>query len=215
MRAQPIIYLAILFSALVQPVAAQTYTIRSFEGIQVDVNFYYRPGSEKLVISCLQDTLVLDDYWAMDTVKILDRVFLQLNYSRRGGSNEGFGSLILLYFSNGRLGEALNIESYSNWDMRPANYLLFTVDAQLTGHDVDSYQLKLTIHDERRSKLQPRLDNRLDKVENLSFDKRSRCFYSHLDPLRGVTVPVVTILKNTYSYVNGHWKLSYAPNTKK
>lgn len=202
---------------------AQSYTIESFEGNKANVNLYYKPASGMLSICYLLDTLRIDDYMSVDYVKVLDKVFLQINYVKRGGSNEGFRNQILLYVSNGRLGQALHVSSYSNYDLRPAEYSLFKLRATLTGVDADSYKLTLQIHNENRSERRPKSNYSYDKTKFLSFDKKSKCFYSNYEHVAGSytlhdlknysgekrylknDVPVVIIEKDKYYYLNGDW----------
>jgi hypothetical protein len=75
---------------------AQTYQMQSFDGAPSQVRVVQRPSPQGLVISCLRDTLILSDCWALDQVKVLNKQFLQLTYAIRAGSNEGLRKTLLL-----------------------------------------------------------------------------------------------------------------------
>src|SRR5437764_824757 len=76
---------------------AQSYMIKSLEGKNSKVVLFYKEASGILMINYLKDTLLINNYMAVDTVKILDKVFLQIVYAKRSGSNEDIVNELWLY----------------------------------------------------------------------------------------------------------------------
>src|ERR1700744_1149977 len=90
---------------------AQSYNIQSFEGNVASINMSYKPGSGILSISYLQDTLLINDYMSIDKVTVMGKQFLQISYVKRAGSNEDAMNQLILYTSNGKLHQALHVNS--------------------------------------------------------------------------------------------------------
>jgi len=211
--------------------SAQSYTIESFDGKKENIKLYYESASGILTISCLGDTLVIDNYLAADSVKVLNKKFLQINYAKRGGSNEGFGNLLLLHIAQEKLCQTLHVNAYTNYDFRNVShmkgslneYYLFKVKSTLTGNNNDTYKLKLNIHNEQRSDTNRKLNHNYNRIELLSFDKKREVFFSAYEHLNGyymfhqskdngeekkykeMDVPVVTIEKDHYYFIEGEW----------
>lgn len=203
---------------------AQSYKIESFEGNKANINLYYKPSSGMLTISYLRDTLLINNYMSVDTVNVLNKVFLQINYVKRAGSNEDAMNQLILYVSNGKLCQALHVNSLTTYDMRPSEYSLFKLRVTLGGHDATTYKLSLNIHNEKSSKRSPKSNYKYNKTEFLAFDKKNKAFYSNYEPTIGYytfhnlndnsssskkyikgDIPVVKIEKDKYYYINGNW----------
>jgi hypothetical protein len=211
---------------------AQSYSIKSLDGKEEKIKLYYAPASGMLTISCLRNTLMIDNYLAVDSVKVLNKIFLQINYAKRGGSNEGFGNQLLLHINKGKLCQTLHVNSYTNYDFRntrhvkgsPNEYYLFKLIATLTGNNKDNYKLRLTIHNEQKSDTNRTLNHNYNRTEFLAFDKKREVFFSAYEYLKGyylfhqskedkggdkkykeMDVPVVNIEKDHYYFIDGDW----------
>jgi len=210
----------------VTAVKAQSYSIESFEGNKVKINLYYKPASGMLTISYSKDTLLVNNYMSVDEVKVLDKVFLQINYVKRAGSNQDFMKQLLLYVHNGKLYQALHANTLRTYDIRPSEYSLFKLKVLLTGHDADTYKLTLHVHNEHSISSNPKSNYNYNKVVFLTFDKKSKIFYNAYEHIIGDytfhnlindggvssvkgnlknDVPVVKIEKDKYYYINGDW----------
>jgi hypothetical protein len=210
---------------------AQSYNIESFDEKKESIKLYYKPASGTLTINCLGDTLIIDNYLAVDSVKVLNKVFLQINYAKRGGSNEGFGNQLLLHIAKGKLCQTLHVNAYTNYDLRntghikgsPNEYYLFKLKAKLTGLNIDTYKLRLNIHNEQKSDTNRKLNHNYNRIELLSFDRKREVFFSTYEHLMGnylfhqskdnagkkkykeMDVPVVNIEKDHYYFIDGEW----------
>lgn len=220
-KATILLFIGLYFT--INTAKAQSYKIESFEGTAANIKLYYKPSSGMLTISYLQDTFLINDYMSVDTVKVLNKVFLQINYVKRAGSNEDTMNQLLLYVSNGKLCQALHVNSLTTYDMRPNEYSLFKLGVTLGGHNVETYKLTLNIHNEKSSKQSPKSNYKYNKIEILAFDKKNKAFYSNHEPIMGSfafhnlndrssrkkyvknDVPVVKIEKDKYYFINGNW----------
>lgn len=215
----------------ITPGKAQSYTVESFDGNKARINLFYKPASGVLSISYLQDTLMINDYMSVENVKVLNKIFLQINYVKRAGTNEDFMNQLLLYVHNGKLCQALHVNSLTTHDMRnishaknqPNEYSLFKLRVTLIGHNEGSYKLTLRIHNEDSSDRNPKSNFNYDKTAFLTFDKKSKVFYSDYEHMSGNHTfhnlndkggvkeyleddfPVVKIEKNKYYYRKGNW----------
>lgn len=156
----------------------QSYSITSLDGVKINICLSIKDSSDTLTIACSTDTIHINNFWALDTVEVVGNAFLKVNYARRGGSNEGYRDFVLVCASHAKLFQALNIESYANYDMRPHEYSLDTVYATLKGHDKYTYQLLLHIHREYYKEKHPGDGYDYHQSKMLAFDKRLNVFYS-------------------------------------
>src|SRR5947208_2385807 len=92
---------------------SQTYSIESFQGLKTSIVLYYKPFSGRLRITALHDTLWIEDFIVVDTVKISGKRFLEINYIKRAGSNQGRGNTLLLCVNNGKLCQSMHVLSFS------------------------------------------------------------------------------------------------------
>ncbi|MFC1224437.1 hypothetical protein ACFE6N_11550 [Pedobacter sp. BG31] len=201
---------------------AQSYGLESFEGKKVKINLFYAPSSGILTTSYLQDSIFINDYMSINTIHVLNKVFLQIEYVKRAGSNEDAMNKIILYVSNGRLRQALHINSLTTYDMRPIEYSLFKVGVKLSGYNMNTYRLNLNIHNEKSVENNFKSNYKFNKTAFLNFDKKNRVFLSYLEPITGYytfhdsnnnnnksnfkgNVPVVKIEKDKYYYIKGNW----------
>lgn len=212
-------------------VNAQTFQLQSFDGTKVKVQLAYNPALGTLAIACAKDTIYLVDYMDLDDVKILNDRFLQVSYAKRAGSNEGLANTLLLSVDHNKLIQGIHIKSFSEYDMRNldhikgslSEYQLFKVKTQLLGHDKTTYKLNLNIHDESNSERLPKTNHNYNTQLILNFDPKKNIFYdTHqtiaktfmvYNPKNQRTtkqylngkVPVITIGKSSYYYINGEW----------
>ncbi|WP_316837035.1 hypothetical protein [Pedobacter nutrimenti] len=163
---------------------------------------------------------------SVDTVKVLNKVFLQINYIKRAGSNEDAMNQLLLYVYNGKLCQALHVNTLRSYDIRPNEYSLFKLKVLLKGHDANTYRLTLHAHNEHSISSIPMSNYNYNKVGFLAFDKKNKVFYNSYEHIIGDykfhnlinsggissvkgslknDVPVVKIEKDNYYYINGNW----------
>jgi hypothetical protein len=210
---------------------AQSYTLSSFEGNKVNIKLKYE-GNGVLKINYLNDTLTINYFLAVDKIKVLNKIFLQIYFARLAGSNENFEDLLLLCVNHGKLVQALHINSQNLYDMRnfghfkgeESEYSLFNVKAKLIGKRTDYYKLAIHVHNEHFSDWHKKSNFKYNKQSYLNFDLKADVFYSNYEFINGSfkffngvydstgtkkiikqQVPVVKIDKDKYYYVKGNW----------
>jgi hypothetical protein len=221
---------AILLWALLLPIVishtnAQTLKILSMQGKPAFIKLNHPSATETLLITSSKDTIALNNFWSLDTVMAQGKIFLKIDYAVRVGSNNGSGNQLWLFVDNGRLKQALHINSFHESDYRPTDYSRFKTNTSLAGDSATNYRLILKLKNEERHLGKAPFE--IDKAHQLTFSLKSGCFYDELIQFRGEyifnaikskknesrlinqTVPVVNILKDTYYFINGNWYTRY------
>ena len=76
---------------------ASTYNINSLDGISQRISLTDGGAAgDKLTISCGKNKLSVCDFWALESVRVLKKCFLEIKYAKRGGSCVGIGYTLLL-----------------------------------------------------------------------------------------------------------------------
>jgi hypothetical protein len=209
----------------------QTYNIESFQGVKTAINLYYKPFSGILTISCLKDTLLIDDYMDADEIRILDKKFLEIIYLKRAGSNENSMNILLLCVDGGKLHQVIHVKYVRTYDMRNiyhikgnlSEYQLLQLKVKLSGNSKNTYRLNVDIHDKSTSEVEPKTNFHYHKQITLIFDPVLDVFYGTykkisksfnvFDPtnedkvvkeVHG-SVPTIIIHKSEYYYIKGEW----------
>jgi hypothetical protein len=217
--------LILCLSLISNMASAQTYRLVCPDGKTALVHLFHKPASEQLLITCLNDTLQLNDFWSLDTVSVQGKAFLKIDYAIRVGSNQGRANQLWLFVDHGKLRQALQVNSLSNVDFRPREYHVFNLKSALKGNNSSTYQLRLKLHDVSWSPTRRKSNKNESTI--LRFDLKHQCFYSYFTKLKGVytihnakgrqsiktnfsqTVPVVDLMKTRYYYINGGWYTMY------
>jgi hypothetical protein len=217
--------LMVIMQLVISTVTAQTFQIQSLQGKPVAITLHHQPASEKLLITSLNDSIQLKNFWSLDTIIIQDNKFLKIEYDVRVGSNNGSINQVWLFADHGQLKQALYIESFREYDYRPYDYRRFKVSTKLSGGSVKDYRLTLNI--KKLNQKSGRTISNINKTDHLRFDIKAGCFYNDSILLKGKytfrrinsklkgqrflsqTVPVVNILKNKYYFISNNWYTRY------
>jgi hypothetical protein len=130
----------------------KTYIIKSLDGKTQKVNIMPDYTNHVLKISCLKDTISINDYWGVPAdLHILNKNFLSIKYEVRGGSGLGLGNLLVLCIKNKTLYEAIHVLRYSHseGDGEIKDYRIKPV---LIGNTVKTYKLNVRVHNRSYSK---------------------------------------------------------------
>jgi len=215
---------------------AQTFKIKSLDGIFQQIHLMHEVGDQKLVISCFKDTIVINDFINISkNVAILKDCFLEIQYSIRSGSNQSTERLILLCVNKNKLYQAVHMQSIETFDIdevydKTADSLKlfdehgdYELKVDLTGSNIGNYKLKVYIHDESKSKYDPKTDHNYNAQVILGFDSNNDIFYSYFEDISQYftvynlkihkkikqyfvdTFPIVKLNKIIYYYIKGGW----------
>lgn len=181
-----IFVLFVTLSFIINTGKGQSYALTSLEGRKSKINLYYKPASGTLRISHMKDTLYISNYMCLEHVRLLNNVFLSIEYVKRIGSNQDAMNLVFLYIQDGKLRQALHVHSLKIYDLRPSEYESFRLKSTLIGTNAESYKLQLNIHDEKNSESATELNYKYDKTDILAFDKKNYTFYNRLETIAGI-----------------------------
>lgn len=217
------LFLLFGLSFTINTAKGQSYQIQTFEGKNANIRLLYKPGTGILSIGYLHDSIFINNYVSVNRVKVLNNVFLEIDYAKRAGSNEDASNKLLLYVRNGKLHQPLHIASFTSYDMRPNEYSLFKLKGTLLGQNIKTYKLKLNIHSENSSADKPKANYKYDKIKCLSYDQKIGVFYNRYEHVEGTyafhnldnkkdqkiyiknNIPIIIIEKDKYYYLNGEW----------
>ncbi|MDO7846541.1 hypothetical protein Q5H92_09255 [Hymenobacter sp. M29] len=174
--------------------SAQTYRLRSLEGVEVSVRVNNEPvnfnklnklnkqqGRCYLSVVSGKDTVFVYDAWAPGTGKVLNQQFLQIDYPVRGGTNVGLGSTLVLCVAKGKLCQAFKLPTYHQTDLyNPDYHKLYQIRLRLVGTTPQTYQFYLTTHNEIRSESEPATNHNITTQAVLKFDAQRHLFHNGL-----------------------------------
>jgi hypothetical protein len=228
------VLLTLLLTVLTCKMAnAQVYNVHALDGSLQKINV---AGNEKstLIISCLQDTVYIQNLNDITEVRLLNHKFLKVVYDSRGGPGLHIQHTVIVCVNNKRLVEALHFTSLfheefidfsetADTTFKVAVKSTYSVSLMLTGNAVKDYKLNAKIHDERTSKLSQDDNYSRDNITRLNFNPGENIFYtSQLELARNYTIvgpnmendtvqyvrgkiPVAKFGKMTYYYIKGCW----------
>jgi|GEM_PF-3001946 len=205
------------------PLKAQHYLLRSFEGKKVSVRIVALP--HELRVSCLNDSLLLYEYFGDYHARVLDSSLLQITYAVRGGSGLGLANTAILAVRDGHLRQALLLNSFAD-GVGPQFRSTLHASLQLTGNRWSNYVLTIHARTYQRDETHPSgIYKRFQPV--LRFNKDLMAFYgktiiadSVLNAIEfnhdaeyvhfaaGDTLPMIQLADECYYYVEGFW---YSP----
>jgi hypothetical protein len=203
------------------PLTAQYYTLRSVEGKKVSV--HVEELSHELRISCVNDTLLLYEYFGEYHARALDPSLLQITYAVRGGSGLGLRNTAILAVRDGHLRQALLLRS--GYESVGDHYHeTFNTSMQLSGNGWSNYVLTVNARKYLRDRSHPGGTQTKFHPLVLRFDSQLTTFcsktvvadsaftaiecnhnieYVHISA--GDTLPMVKLAYDPYYYVEGSW----------
>ncbi len=197
---KPIFIAIILFIvSACKTATGQVYNLRALDSsaqkIQVADN-----GKSTLIISCLQDTIRINNWNNTIVTTLLNHNFLKVVYAIRAGVGLHDVHTVILCINKNKLIEALHFESLFHEEFQDyretadpiggvAVNSTYKVDLTLTGNAAKDYKLTAKVHDAQKSKLSKKENFNINCIAHLNFDPAENIFYTgHLDIARYVTV---------------------------
>ncbi len=229
-----IFLVTILFLRIICLVSGQTVSFKSFEGANESVCVLPNYAKNDLSISHLKDTLHIKGLTAVNSIDILSKCLLMIDYSVRGGSGIRLRRTIILGIGHGVLFQLLHItslfdEEYIDFSKKPPSTDTpdesshYAINLNLIEGKNQNYELKVKIHDEKKSKHTPEANYKYNSEVTLSFDTNKHIFYSTSQDISKYftvfnpqtqkdskqyimgTFPVVKLGKREYYYINDGW----------
>lgn len=199
-----------------------TYDIQTLDGLNDKISMYYIPFSGQLTIKSTNDSLNIVDYTSTDSVHFINKNFLELLYSPRGGSDDGYQNTMILYVMNGKIGIAMQIETDHQFDFAKG-WGEYYATVKLTGENRDSYKLHVKTNDRLYSKAKHVRSLNLNNRFVLNYDKKRNIFYNNFRMINGRSCiwdystdklhikyfkgkyPVIKLDDHNYCYTKGIW----------
>jgi len=157
---------------------SKTYIIKSLDGKSQRLYIIPDYSNHVLKIGCLKDTIYVNDYWDVPPkIHVLNKNFLSIKYEVRGGSGLGLGNILVLCIKNKTLYEAIHILRYSH--LEDAGKIKdYRIKSVLIGNSVNTYKLKVSIHNSSYSKYVSSDNYNHKNISTLKFDVAQNVFYS-------------------------------------
>jgi len=204
------------------PYDVMTYAIRSFDGRPCKISLWEKPFHGHIFhIDLPDDRLIIPDFHCLIRVHHLSDDILEIVYSPRGGSDQGFDNVLLLGVNKGKFCIVMEILSVNEFE-GPDEYGLYNLHLKLSGKSVNDYQLGLNVRDLLKS---DKPKKSYDRSSNyiLNFDKSLYVFYNEMRPMDTVVelydtnidktklrrikgnYPVIKLGEYEYIFLNGLW----------
>jgi hypothetical protein len=161
-----------------------TYNIQTLDGLDDKISMYYTPFSGQFTIKSTTDSLIINDYSSTDSVHFVKKNLLELLYSPRGGSDDGYQNTMMLYIVNGKIGIAMEIETDHQFDF-PNGWGEYYATVKLTGENRNNYKLTVKTNDRLYSEGKQARNHNLNNRFVLSYDAKRNIFYSNLKLVNG------------------------------
>jgi len=222
-KKQKLLLLFIAACAFWNSTKAQSYTIESLEGAKVKIHLTRTSSWYGAAISCLADTLFLNDYGGAKEIHVLKRKFLEIDYYTRGGSGFQCRNTVILSVKRNKINASILVTSFGKTFGGDLDGSLYSLKFNVTGDDKSNFKLIAHIYDRHKSYVNPKTSYIKNKQVILNFDPDQNIFYSThkkiaqsftIDGASGAseklaineTIPVISLDKDTYSYyIKGAW----------
>ena len=155
-----------------------TYSIKSFDNVVVKINLWEKPFDGHVFhIDLPGDKLTIPDFNGLVRIHHLSNDLLEIVYSRRGGSNDGYDNVLILGVSEGKFCTTTEIQSVHEFEV-PKEYGLYNLHLKLQGANTDNYKMIVTVRDLLKSGNKDKKSYDKSSSFLLKFDRGQHIFYT-------------------------------------
>jgi hypothetical protein len=212
----------------------QRISLLSFEGTNESICVLPDDNKKILSISYLQDTLHIEGFININSLKILSKSLLKIDYTIRSGTGMHMQRTVILAVNHKILCQLLHITSLFDEEFidfskkhissdTPDVISHYKVVLNLTGNDSRNFKFEGKVRDEKKSKNNHQTDYKRDYEVSLNLDTNVNVFYNKYQVISAYytvydpksrnetkryfmgTFPSVTLGKSEYYYVKGEW----------
>ncbi|HEV3414679.1 MAG TPA: hypothetical protein VG101_19500 [Puia sp.] len=122
-----------------------------------------------------KDTLFVNDFWSLDSVRVVKRQFLEVFYAHRVGSGQGRENYILLSVKDHRLIESAYMSN--EYDCSDIECFSYNIKPTIIGDNPKNFRLALDFSAEK-STLSGQYIYSDHHLDTLSFDPNAYVFFS-------------------------------------
>lgn len=179
MNVNRIVFAVFLVFVLNNTLSAQTYQVKSLDGVPTEIKLNYKLFSKKLVISSPSDTLYLLDYTSTESVEKFDENFLKIEYNVLGGTGIAYRKTAFISLWHNKIVLSMFVTSYFKGNsprMNTVYKLKFRPFGDLSSNN---YKILIDVSNERKSNDVKR-DLNSSKTVELFLDQTQKVFYSNL-----------------------------------
>jgi hypothetical protein len=207
---------------------SQLCSIVSLDGKKNKVKIVPDYQNHVLRISCLNDTISINDYWGVPPeMSWLNKNFIMIKYAVRGGSNLGLSNVLILCVCKDKIWEAIHVRQYTHWETgnESSDY---NVKLSLTETKQSNFCLNVKVIDWFKSKSTPQENYNYKDQTALNFDVTHHVFYSLKENLSDYyttsamgkkfkqkvngRLPIIVLGKETYYFSQNNWYQSQRSN---
>ena len=195
----------------------RTYCVRSFDGTRSKIAISEIHHGHVLSIAGPDSTMIIEDISGVTEIHLLRPELLEVLYSPRGGSDQGFEYAIILGIKNNHLciaAEFLTINEYTI----PDEYHLHQVRLKFLGQTLRDCQLTANVRNVLKADIHKSKNYDRKNLYVLRFDRTRKIFYSKVEHLNASDTsaarpslptgdyPIIDLGPDAkYYYVDGAW----------
>jgi hypothetical protein len=155
-----------------------TYAIKSFDGVAAKISLWEKPFNGHVFhIELPDDSLTIRDFYSLARVHHLSNDLLEIVYSPRGGSDDGFDNVLILGVNKSKFCIVAEIQSVHEFES-PNVYGLYNLHLKLQGTSIDNYQMAVKVRDLLKSNNKAKKSYDKSAHFLLKFDKDQHIFYT-------------------------------------
>lgn len=193
-----------------------THVVKSFDGKITKISLWEKPFDGHVFhIDIADDKLIIPDFAGLAKVHHLSNDLLEIVYSPRGGSDDGYNNVLILGVNKGKFCMVSEIQSAHEFDNG-----FYDLNLKLQGTSINNYRVAVKVRDLFKA------ENKDEKSYNrrahflLKFDKDQHIFYTDNQKLdayiyqegikakkRHVTgfYPMINLGEYRYCFFNKTW----------
>jgi hypothetical protein len=155
-----------------------TYSIKAFDGSSAKISLWEKPFSDHTFhIELPGDTLIIPDFYSLAKVHHLSNNLLEIVYSPRGGSDDGFDNVLILGVNKNKVCIVMEIQSIHEFD-NVNLYGLYNLHLKLLGTNTDDYRMQVNVRDLLKSDDKSKKSHDWSYHYALKYDKDKHIFYT-------------------------------------
>ena len=199
---------------------ARTYCIRSLGGTRSDIIISAIDHGHDLSIEGPGNTILIHDISGLEKIHFLRPELLEVVYSPRGGSDQGFEYVLILAVDKNRLcfvSEFMTVNEYTI----PDEYHLYEVRLKLRGQTLRNCELTANVRTVLKAGVDTSKNYEHKSVYVLRYDETRKIFYNKIEHLNAAfrmdssgarprlltgDYPIVCLgLDQVYYYIDDMW----------
>jgi len=179
----------------------RTYCLRAFDSIGGKIGISPGERGHAILIAGPKDSIKLDDVSRLVKVHFFRPELLEVVYSPRGGSDQGFEYVLILGLNKGHIQVAAEFLTINEYSM-PNEHHLRELRLKPRGNTLQDYNLTVGIRDLTKSTADSTAGHDRRSIVDLKFDEARMIFYNKIEH----NYPTIDLGDNEkYYYFDNSW----------